>query len=343
MFNKHDQDHILKQVGNCWFKLERKNIFISGGTGFIGKWLIGSLILANKIYSLNCKVAILTRNSQVFRNSYDYIANDPAVSFIDNDIRFLTHDSKEYDFVIHAATDVSLSNSPIDTFDVCSIGTRSILDFAIKSKASNFLLLSSGAVYGKQPPELNSIDELYNGIPDRISEKSAYGLGKICSEWMTSEYNRKYGLNTKIARCFSFVGPYLPMDKHFAIGNFIKDAITGGSIVINGDGTPIRTYLYSADLAVWLWRILLDGDKGDVFNVGGDRQISIEQLATLIKDLVNPKAKIIVGNKNVKNIFPERYVPDINLAQKKLGLFPIISLDKSIENTTKWFLNKDEK
>lgn len=343
MFYKNDQEHILRQVGISWLKLKDKNIFITGGTGFIGKWLIGSLLYANKIYSLNCKVTILTRNSRVFRELNEYIANDPAVSFIDNDVRFLTYVNKEYDFVIHAATDVALSNSPIDTFDVCSLGTRSVLDFSINSNACNFLLLSSGAVYGKQPLELNSISELYNGIPDRISENSAYGLGKISAEWMTLQYGRTYGLNTKIARCFAFVGPYLPMDKSFAIGNFIKDAITSNSIIINGDGSPIRTYLYSADLAVWLWRIILDGDNGDIFNVGGDRQISIEELANLIRNLINSNVEIIVKNKKIKNKLPERYVPDITFAKNKLGLFPTVSLEDSIESTAQWYLEMTKK
>ena len=344
MFSQNDQAHVLQQVGNSWLKLKDKNIFITGGTGFIGKWLVGSLLLANKIHSLNCKVTVLTRNSRVFRElNSGYIANDPAVSFIDGDIRFLTYVNEEYDFVIHAATDVALSNSPIDTFDVCSLGTRLVLDFAIKSKACNFLLLSSGAVYGKQPLELNSISELYNGIPDRVSDNSAYGLGKISAEWMASYYGRTYGLDTKIARCFAFVGPYLPMDKHFAIGNFIKDALTGNSIVINGDGSPIRTYLYSADLAVWLWRILLDGDNGDIFNVGGDEQISIEELANLIRNLINSNVNIVVKNKIIKNVLPERYVPDITFAKNKLGLFPTVSLEESIESTAKWFLERTKK
>lgn len=155
---------------------------------------------------------------------------------------------------------------------------------------------------------------------------------------MVLQYGRTYALNTKIARCFSFVGPYLPMDKHFAIGNFIKDAATGNPIVINGDGSPIRTYLYSADLAVWLWRILLDGDNGDIFNVGGDRQISIEELANLIKDVVNQNVKIVIKNKIKKNVLPERYVPDITFAKDKLDLCPRISLEESIKSTAEWFL-----
>ena len=343
MFSQHDQTHIIEQIGDSWVKLKEKKIFITGGTGFIGKWLTGSLIRANDVYSLDCKITILTRNSNLFRASNSYISNSPIVSFLDDDVRTLKKSNEKYDYVIHAATDVALSTSAFDTFDVCYNGTRNILEYSINSDASSFLLLSSGAVYGKQPYELSSMSELYNGFPNRMSDKSAYGLGKISAEWMASQYSQKFGLNTKIARCFAFVGPYMPMDKHLAIGNFIKDCIIGNSISVNGDGSPIRTYLYSADLTIWLWRILLDGNNGDIYNVGGDKQISVEELAILVKKLINPSACIKLMREKNDNIFSERYVPDINLARINLNLLPIVSLEQSILSTSKWFMQQIKK
>jgi nucleoside-diphosphate-sugar epimerase len=338
MFSEKDLDHILQQVGGSWLKLKNKKIFITGGTGFIGKWLVGSLIYANDVYSLDCKITILTRNPDFFIDSYEYISTNSIITFLNDDVRLLKNINSKFDFVIHAATDVTLSNPAIETFDVCTIGTRNVLEFSINSEANNFLFLSSGAVYGKQPPELNSISELYNGIPDRTSSQSSYGLGKIIAEWMVSQYSINFGLNTKIARCFAFVGPYMAMDKHFAIGNFIKDCIIGNSIIINGDGRPVRTYLYSSDLTIWLWRILLEGNKGDIYNVGGNHQISIEELAILTKNLINPCASIILSKDKNNNSLPERYVPDINLAKNKLNLSPLITLEESILKTTEWFI-----
>ena len=135
----------------------------------------------------------------------------------------------------------------------------------------------------------------------------------------------------------------MPMDKHLAIGNFIKDCIIGNSISVNGDGSPIRTYLYSADLTIWLWRILLDGNNGDIYNVGGDKQISVEELAILVKKLINPSACIKLMREKNDNIFSERYVPDINLARINLNLLPIVSLEQSILSTSKWFMQQIKK
>jgi len=338
MFFRSDMEHVISQVGPSWLKLKNKKIFITGGKGFIGKWLIGSILHANTILNLNCNITVLTRNSDKFKKNNKFITNNPAITIVENDIRILNNNEKKYDYIIHAATDVAEQISPLETFEVCTIGTKNILDFGIKCQCSNLLLLSSGAVYGRQPNSLSAIPESFNGMPERNNQKSAYGLGKIASEWYASEYSRNYNINITIARCFAFVGPYLPMDKNFAIGNFIKSAITNNNIIINGDGSPIRTYLYAGDLASWLWKILLEGSNGDIYNVGGEHQISIEELAKLVRYLLNKDITVRIMQEKNKNIIIERYVPDVNLIKNKFNIHSVLSLEESIEKTAKWYM-----
>jgi dTDP-glucose 4,6-dehydratase len=143
-------------------------------------------------------------------------------------------------------------------------------------------------------------------------------------------------MHVKIARCFAFVGPYLPMDKHFAIGNFIRDALAGQTITIHGDGTPLRSYLYAADLAAWLWTILLQGQDGVAYNVGGDEVVSIAELAHAVNVALHTKVSVVCKTSAPANCAPERYIPDVSRAKAELGLRPRIDLREAIQRTARW-------
>jgi len=335
---KSDEDDFPGGVGKDWLKFTNKDIFITGGTGFVGKWLLKSLILANRKYALNCRISLLTRNSALFLKLNPQFAIDSSLSFIDGDVRYLKPLNQKFDFIVHGATDVASLTPSLNVFDVGYSGTKAVLDFAVNSNVEGFLLISSGAVYGGQLQGIDVIPESYCGFPDRFGSASSYGLAKVASEWLVTEYARAYGFNAKIARCFSFVGPYLPMDRHFAIGNFIKDACDGSAIKVSGDGKAVRTYLYAADLAVWLWKILTSENIEAVYNVGGSRPISIESLAHLVGKLINPNAEVQIGKNQSKSTQYSRYVPDVTLANNILGLSEKFSLEDSILRTANWYL-----
>ena len=141
---------------------------------------------------------------------------------------------------------------------------------------------------------------------------------------------------TAIARCFAFVGPHLPLDTGFAAGNFIRDALRGGPIQVKGDGTPRRSYLYAADLAAWLWTILVEGRPGRAYNVGSDADLSIRELADEVRKVVAPQADVTVAKQPEPGKLAERYVPDITRARTDLRLGVWISLQDAIARTVAW-------
>ncbi|MCJ7654148.1 MAG: NAD-dependent epimerase/dehydratase family protein [Dehalococcoidia bacterium] len=328
-----DLDHILKHTSHLWEEVRDQNIFITGGTGFFGCWLLEGFTFASERLKLGARAVVLSRDPGAFAVKAPHLAGHPAVSIVRGDVRTFEFPEGEFPFVIHAATTASAQlnqQEPLLMFDTIVNGTRRTLEFARTHGTQKYLLTSSGAVYGKQPPEIKHIPEDYFGAPDTMDPNSAYGEGKRAAEMLCQLYALKYGLEAKIARCFAFVGPYLPLDAQYAIGNFIRDACTGGPICIKGDGSPYRSYLYAADLAIWLWTILFKGKSCRPYNVGSARSISIAELANLVRQLVTNNIEITNAKLADPALPAQRYVPSIERARSELALDTWISLEEAI-------------
>ena len=145
-------------------------------------------------------------------------------------------------------------------------------------------------------------------------------------------------MSCKYARVFAQVGPYLPLDKQFAAGNFILNAITNDDFLIKGDGTPHRSYMYGADLAIWRWAILIRGDSCLAYNVGSDESISIKDLACKIASIAGIKSsKIKLLNNPIAGKSHDRYVPNISRAKNELSLKITIPLEEAFCRTIDWY------
>jgi len=309
--------------------------FISGSTGFIGKCLVETLVWINRSKKLNIKIYSISRDPEAFFIKFPHFRGYDEFILLKGDIRDKTIPFNEVsvDSIIHAATDVMSDSSPKEIFESCVYGTQNILKFAKTHSCKRILLLSSGAIYGKLPDGSNAFIETYKGGIDLSSPKSAYALGKQASEWILQQHVNE--MTITIARCFAFVGPYLPLSSHFAIGNFIRDVIVGKDIEINGDGTPLRSYLYTADLCLWLLKILCEGQSGEVFNVGGDEVISIANLASVIKELEPTETAIHIHQKS-KSSPRDKYLPNLDKIYTRFGLRQSFNLRQAIQKTIKW-------
>jgi dTDP-glucose 4,6-dehydratase len=318
-------------------KLRGKKIFLTGATGFIGKNLVESILWMNEKNSLNIEILAISRDPERFYKEYPHFKKHAQFKLYQGDVcdNLNGLPIEKIDFVIHAATDVIQQISPKKILQACSDGTSNILSFSEKLGCKHFLLLSSGAVYGKSPDASIKFPESYIGGVDLVSPKSAYELGKQLSEWLTQQTGTN-GTKVKIARCFAFVGPYLPLDQHFAIGNFIGASLQGKHIEIRGDGTPLRTYLYTSDLCIWLLKILLSDNSNNVFNVGGDEIVSIGELANTVKDILNPEINVNIHQAPIGAI--EVYVPDLHRIGLELNLTPTVNLRDAIRRTANWNL-----
>jgi dTDP-glucose 4,6-dehydratase len=315
-------------------------IFMTGGTGFFGRALLRHWVARKEEGLFSEEVGVLTRSPQVFLDSYPEFSKLSWLRLFKGDVLEYPTLPKniEIDRIIHAATESTngAALTPYKTYNDITVGTSNILDFAVQNNVRRFLLTSSGAVYGPQPDSLDEIPEDYLGCPDPLLPSSAYGLGKSAAEHLCCLYSDKYGLQTVIARCFAFVGPDLPLTAHYAMGNFVHDALYGTEINVGGDGVPLRSYMNQSDLAQWLLCILDKGIAGRAYNVGSNERISVGNLAYLVRDILSPDKTVVFKRENNDYQGKKIYIPDLEFAKNDLRLEVKISLRESIAE----FLNK---
>jgi len=341
---QEDLDHILTRTKGIWEELQGKRIFITGGTGFFGCWFLESFAWANDRLNLNASMLVLTRDGETFKKKAPHLTNHPSISFHTGDVRSFDFPAGNFDYIIHAAASLSPGLNGEDSlriFDIILEGTRHTLEFGKQCGMKKFLLISSGAVYGKQPPGVSRIPEDYQGAPDPTDRHSAYGEGKRAAESLTILTAGQYGFEAKIARCFAFVGPYLKLDSHWAIGNFIRDGLNKGPLVVKSDGTAGRSYLYAADLMIFLWTILFQGKSCRPYNVGSDSEINIRSLAELISAVFKIEKDIVVSGNPVSVNNVDRYVPSIKRAQEELHLKQEVDLQNALARTIKFIKLKE--
>lgn len=336
-----DLHAIAVSTSDLWEELRGQRLFLTGGTGFFGCWLVESFCYVNHLFDLRAQLTILTRDGTGFAQKCPHLASDPAVHLLAGDVRTFVFPDGEFRFVIHAATEASAkqaAEAPLAMLSTIVGGTERTLQFATTHGTQKFLFTSSGAVYGKQPPDLSHTPETYAGAPDPLQPASIYGEGKRLAELLCAVYGAETELECKIARCWAFCGPHLPLDRHFAIGNFIGDALAGRPIQIHGDGTPRRSYLYAADLAIWLWTILFRAPALVPFNVGSEADVSILELAQTVVRVLAPNSEIRVTENAVPGKTPARYVPAVGRAKELLGLSTSVDLEEAIRRTADWHI-----
>lgn len=314
-------------------RLRGARLFVTGGTGFFGKWLVSSFIEANRVLGLGAAMVLLTRDPERFSRENPDLVGDSAL-LCRGDVRTFDFPDGEFTHVIHGAS--GPGSRPLEMFDMIAEGTRRALQCAGQSGAERFLFLSSGAVYGRQPTALTHIPESYEGGPDPLLPSSEYGEAKRAAEQFCVLRAQADRFEVTIARCFAFFGPHLPLDSHFAIGNFIGDVLAERPIRISGDGTAYRSYLYAADLTVWLWALLVRGQNARAYNVGSDEDLTIAALGHVVTEAAGSPQRVEIAQQPKPGEAPLRYVPSIERARVELGLEPRIRLRDGILRTLDW-------
>lgn len=338
MMPNEDLDAIVAALGDKWQLLRGADILVTGGTGFFGVWLVSALLHAERRLQLGLRVHVVSRRPEALLERVPELRASAALRLIAAEIRaFQPAKGLRITHVIHAATAASAQLNAVDPVEmahVASEGTRHILACARELGVDRMLFTSSGAVYGKNPPEVTHVGEEQMGVLDPLAPQNAYAEGKRLAELYCAAYAGKHELAVVVARCFAFVGPFLPLDAHFAIGNFMRDALRRQPIIVQSDGSPRRSYLHSVDLTTWLLQLLLSGKSCRAYNVGSDHDISVGELAGLIAKLRGVPFEI--RGKRDLDAPRQSYVPSTERIRRELGVVESVDLQAAVRRTMDW-------
>jgi nucleoside-diphosphate-sugar epimerase len=315
-------------------ELSGAKIFISGGTGFLGSWVVDLLHHLSSSYGVDLSVTLLTRRPARLRAVHPNWFASQAITCLEGDIRTVTFPLEDYKYLLHGAaeTSVDAATRPLELLDSIVFGGRRILDFATAASVRRVLFLSSGAAVHPNQSTKAPVQESILTAPPITDLGSVYANSKRFTEHMYLTYGHSCNADIIIARGFAFVGPGMPLDAHFAIGNFIRDAINGIGPRLRSDGRSVRSYLFSLDAAVWQLVLLTRGQSNSIYNLGSDYSVNLRTLAKTVSRVLAAPPPTILSSRTA----PDFYVPDITRARLELGLAPWTSLDDSIRLTAAW-------
>ena len=322
-----DLAEIVLHLREEWGQLRGGRLFITGGTGFFGKWLLGALALANDEIELGMHLAVLSRDPARFLEQHPEA--EGKFHFQRGDVTDFALPPGRCDYLIHGATDSSAITTQAQEEGRARAmieGTRRMIELARHGHARRLLNISSGAVYGAASGKRSGARE-----DDPITPVTTYGRAKREAELLCAES----GVEHTTVRPFAFLGPHLPLDAHYAAGNFLRDAQRGGPIEARGDGTALRSYLYPSDLIIWVLRLLVRGTGGRTCNIGSDEVVSTRELAERIAAARRPRPQVVVqaalpqGPQNI-------YLPDLTRARSEFGLEILVPLDDAVRRTLAW-------
>jgi len=333
MLIERDFESLLTS-GHTFQEFDGSTITILGGTGFVGQWLIQALHEFSSNFGFSSEITVVTRDA---RNARRLFVEELGLKLKITEFDFTSGsiDLGKSDFFINGATPsqkkTGLKN--VDSVYTSSVNaSQSIIRSAKKyGNMPKVVNLSSGIVYGSQ--ELSVRNQIEKSISIASNSHSGYLSAKIDSELIFSEAAAVGLVNSISPRLFAFAGPGIVLDEHFAVGNFLRDGLKGNQIVINGNPSTMRSYMYPTDLAIWILSALLEPKHLNV-NIGSEIPISMLDLANLIADMTSTKGiKILSDDQDVSN-----YVPSTLCFRETYGVSEQIDLSSGLERWIEWLI-----
>ena len=329
---------IADDLSDFFDELEGKTVLIAGGKGFLGTYFVNVLSQINETLSTPMKIVIMDN----LITSKDK-KNNPSsnVRFLEQDISEGFDFEDELHYIIHAASIAAppaYRKFPIKTIDVNYQGTRNLLEIARKKQIKSMLFLSSSEIYGD--PDIFPTPESYVGKVSCTGPRACYDESKRLAETVSILYYQQYNIPIKIARPFNVYGPYLNLNDGRVIPDFMNNAINNSEIIIHSDGSPTRSFCYVSDAIIAFLKLLFSKHDGIICNVGNDEEISMENVAKMIQNMMeNPISIKMIKSEdpNYTKDNPQRRCPDLSLIKKSIDYIPKINLEEGLKRIYTWY------
>ena len=332
-----DLDFISTNGETVFKKLAGQNILIVGATSFVGMWMTEAILYADLKYGLDINLTLISRNKEKTIERFGKHITSGKINPIYKSLQEVKKEElTNVKQVVNLATLTDSTSGDLQLIDNIKMFQTfwSLLD---TNKINNVLFTSSGAVYGKNPETLTYLKETDSNNFHNNYKNLGYSLGKLSTEFLGFEWSKRDKINFKSARLFSFAGAFLPLDSNYVIGNFIYNVLNNESLTIKNPGKVYRSYLYGADMALWLWKILVDGNN-TIYNVGSDQEITTIDLANMISHIAYKESRVNILIENPTN--NETYIPNIEKIKLELGVSIEYQTSISIMKMIKWYKNK---
>ncbi len=339
-----DIKKIVEDLGNLGEHFNGKAILITGGAGFLGKYLVLTLDYLNKfVLSTPCKIIVLDNFITGFKNAFE---DSEYIKIIEHDISKPIKIEESIDYILHAASiaaPVFYNKYKLETIDVGFLGTKNMLELAKEKNIKSFLFFSTSEVYGNPDPKFVPTPETYFGNVSCIGPRSSYDEPKRIGETLCMTYANIYNIPIKIVRPFNVYGPGMRLDDGRGAINFVVAAIRGEKIPVYGDGKNTRTWTYISDAITGFFQVLLSDHNKEVFNVGSDEQeIEMRHLAQIVSGLVsseenNLEIHNVEGpNEAYSKAEVSRRCPDLTKIRTMVGYTPKVNLISGLKRFIKW-------
>ncbi len=337
---EQDIKEIIQQLKPELKKLSNKTLLISGGAGFIGRYIVDTILEINKILSDKpCKIVSIDN----FLTGYEKGTRNKNFLQINQNISKPLFINGSINYIIHAAgvaSPVYYKKYPLQTIEAAVWGAKNLLELAKVKKVSSFLFFSSSEIYGDPDPSFIPTSEEYNGNVSCIGPRSCYDESKRMGETLCMSYFDVYQMPVKIVRPFNIFGPGMRPNDYRVIPTFVYNGLQKKHLPVHDKGNQTRTFCYITDAVVAIFKVLLHGKGGEVYNIGNDaNEINMMSLAQTINSVLPNLVEIKMVNypKTYPKAEPQRRCPDLTKIKTKLNFQPQVDLKTGLVRTIKWY------